>query len=723
MFLIRWTFRLIKLFIISCFISGVILSALGGVSAFFLLKHLSEDLPPIAGVTHKPSITTKIYDRNGEVLDELFAEELRGEIVSIEQIPKMTQNAFIAVEDERYRQHYGIDPKRILGALYADIKEKRAVQGASTITQQLARNMFLTSKKTIKRKLQEMIMAFRLERTFTKDEILSLYLNQIFFGGRIHGISSAARYYFGKKVENLNVAESAILAGMVKGPNLYTPFNRHHPDAWKKRQVIVLGQMKKLGYISPSSYESAVNQRMAFASGETHSSSRNAQYFVEHVKKFLLDRFGYKKVYAQGLKVYTTLDLEVQKMAEKTFLESAVFKEKPIEDFPKFQGAFCAVDPKDGSILAMIGGRDFNLYKFNRATQARRQPGSAFKPFVYAAGFEAGLSPNTIINDEPYSKYDAGSGKWWTPKNYGGSYAGPVTIAYALAKSLNVVAVRVAERAGVDKIVAMAQRCGVMSPLTPNLTLALGSSEVTLLEMVSAYGTFANQGIHVQPRAISKVIDAEGQVIFQQDPIEKEALGEDVAYLIAQTMRGTVEWGTGTAAKVDGFQIAGKTGTNQDFIDAWFIGYTPNLAVGCNIGYDDRQSLGRGMTGGKLAAPIAGNFLKAFLKVHPAPSFVAPSSTETLKVCEQSGLKAGGDCTKTRMMTFRRENAPLVVCNAHLYDYSEENMYEGQSGDGHFVDPSYGSEFGGDSNREDGTRPPGSGYELLTEEFLDDGGY
>lgn len=694
-----------KLFLISCLLSGMILFVLGLVAGYFLFRSLSEDLPSLAGVSHKPSITTKIYDRNGVVLEELFAEELRAEIVPFSQIPKHTLHAFIAIEDERFYSHYGIDPKRILGAIVADIKEKRAVQGASTITQQLARNLFLTAKKTVKRKLQEVIMAIRLERTYTKNDIIALYLNQIFFGGRVHGIASAARHYFGKRVEELNVAESAMLAGMVKGPNLYNPFNSRQPNAWRERQKLVLRQMFNQGYISKASYDKEKEREMLFKKPGDSTTQLVAPYFVEHVKKILLEKFGYEKVYAEGLRVHTSLDLEVHKMAEEAFLKADVFKKKPIEDFPKFQGAMLVFNPQDGSILSMIGGRDFNLQKFNRATQAHRQPGSSFKPFNYAAAFEAGMSPNEVMIDEPYSKYDSGSGKWWSPKNYGGTYNGPVTLAYALSRSLNVISVKLAERIGVDKIIALAQRCGIKSPLIPNLTLALGSSDVTVLEIVSAYGAFANQGIHVEPRAVLRVEDAEGHVIWSEEVKEKEALREDVAFLVADTMRGTVEQGTGTKAAVEGFQIAGKTGTNQDFIDAWFIGYTTNVVLGVNIGYNDRQSMGKGETGGKLAAPIAGAFFKKFLAKYPAEPFKKPADVLSLSVCRESGLKAGPNCTRTGMLAFSKDNAPVVVCNAHL------------GGDAYYEEDPYVAE------EEAAEAPPeGAGAEIL-HEAISAGGY
>jgi penicillin-binding protein 1A len=669
--LFRGIFQFTKLFLLSVILSSILLGIGGVVAAFVVFQNLSNDLPPLSALQHKPSITTKIYDVNGIVLDELFAEELREKIVPLSQIPKLTQAAFIATEDQRFYHHYGIDPKRILGALAADLVAKQAVQGASTITQQLAKNVFLSREKSIKRKLKEVIMAVRLERTYTKDEILALYLNEIFFGDRVHGIASASKYYFGKDVKDLDLAESAILAGLPKSPNRFSPFNKRYPQAWKERQKTVLMLMEQQGYITHKECEDSGKQEVRFASGMEHSTSREAPYFLEYIKRQLLDKFGFKRVYSKGLKVYTTLDLKVQKLAERHFLSAPVFKMKQFEDNPDFGGSFLAIDPTDGSIRAMIGGRDFLHAKYNRAVQARRQPGSSFKPFVYAAAFASGVSPSKTMMDEPYSKWDPGSQKWWSPGNFGGKYSYEyVTLAYALAKSLNVIAVKTCEMVGVEKVIAMAQRLGISSPLVPNLTLALGSSEVTLLEMVSAYGSFANQGIHVNPRGIIRVEDADGQTIYEEDIVEREVLDEKVAYQIVRAMMGVVEFGTATRAKVPGYQLAGKTGTTQDFIDAWFIGYMPDLVVGMNVGFEgERKSMGKGMTGGTLIAPVCGAFLKEYVKMYQVrKEFRAPSGMTVVAICRESSLLPGPHCTEITSMAFPKGKEPTVHCHSHGLD-------------------------------------------------------
>jgi len=667
----RGIFQFTKLLLISLILAGILLAIAGGIAAVVMFQNIAADLPPLSALQHKPSITTKIYDVNGNILDELFAEELREKIVPLSTIPKLTQAAFIATEDQRFYHHYGIDPKRIMGAIVADLIAHQAVQGASTITQQLAKNVFLSREKSIKRKLKEVIMAVRLERTYTKDEILALYLNEIFFGDRIHGIASAAKYYFGKDVKDLELAESAILAGLPKAPNLFSPFNKIHPQAWKDRQKTVLMLMEQQGYITHKEMESAAAQEIKFASGMAGSTSREAPYFLEYIKRQLLDRFGFKRVYAKGLKVYTTLDIKVQKLAEQHFLSAPVFKKKEFEDNPDFGGSMLAIDPTDGSIRAMIGGRDFLRAKYNRAVQARRQPGSSFKPFVYAAAFASGVSPSKTMMDEPYSKWDPGSQKWWSPGNFGGKYSYEyVTLAYALAKSLNVIAVKTCEMVGVEKVIAMAQRLGISSPLVPNLTLALGASEVTLLEMVSAYGSFANQGIHVNPRGIVRVEDADGQTIYEEDPVEREVLDEKTAYQMVRAMMGVIEFGTGTAAKVPGYQVCGKTGTTQDFIDAWFIGYMPDLVCGMNVGFEgERKSMGKGMTGGTLIAPVVGAFFRDYVKMYQVrKEFRAPSGMTVVAVCRESSLLPGPNCTEITTMAFPKGKEPTVHCHSHGLD-------------------------------------------------------
>ena len=691
--IIRGTWHLVKLGMISAILAVLVVGIGVAVGAISLLSRLERELPALNGIKPTPSITTKIYDVNGVLLDELFAEELREAIVPLPQIPRITQLAFIATEDQRFYSHYGVDPKRVLGALYADFVAKQAVQGASTITQQLAKNLFLTREKTMERKLKELLMAVRLERTYTKDEILELYLNTIFFGHRVFGIASAAKYYFGKTVPQLTLAESAVLAGLPKSPNRFSPFNRRWPNAWKDRQHTVLGLMRDQGYISHVEYDQAIAEPLKFQTVTSHSTTVEAPYFLEWVKRQLLDRFGFKRVFASGLKVYTTLDVRVQKMAEKHFLNSDVFRSKPLEDVPDFQGAMLVMDTNDGSVRAMIGGRDFEWSKFNRAVQARRHPGSSFKPFVYAAAFREGMSPSTTMEDGPTSFWDKGAQRWWNPANYGHHYYGRVTLAEAMAKSLNTIAVKLAEAVTPERVIELAQRVGVSSPLTPNLSIALGACEVTLLEMLTGYATFANQGIRVKGHGIARVEDSAGKVIWEAEGQEKEAVDERLAWTTLQCMRGVVEHGTAVRAKVPGWQLAGKTGTTQDFRDAWFIGTMPGIAAGAYVGYDEPRSMGTDMTGGRLFAPTIGAFLKEYVQTFPVPrEFRAPAGTATISVCSQTHLLPTSGCPHTVAIAFGPGMAPTARCSLHSPLAKKPEAAENDDPDRILALPSRGSD-------------------------------
>lgn len=657
-----WTLKkFVKLFLLS-----VCLAAVGGglvavVVVGFVINDYAQELPVLASAQYRPPLTTKIYDVRGRLVAELQNEENRAEIVSVAQIPRLTQLAFVSVEDERFYSHYGIDPEAAFRALVANIRSGRKRQGASTITMQLARNRFLTLKKTFTRKLKELILAVRLERHYTKDEILGQYLNEIFFGGSVYGIGSAARYYFGKRVEDLNLAESAILSGMLPAPNRFSPTNGTRN--YKDRQRIVLQKMWQQGYITKEQALKAYLQPVT-VEGKSETVER-APYFVEHVKKELVDRFGWKRALSDGFKVYTTLDLDVQRTAEECFSKAEIFEKYPLDQYPDLQGAFVCMDPTDGSIKAMIGGRDFAQYKFNRATMARRQPGSAFKPFVFATALEQNIMPNTIFTDEPIRYLIPNSDEYWEPRNYDERFRGPVILSRALENSYNIVAIKLLEKVGIDNVVALAKRLGIRSPLEPDLSLALGSSEVTLLELVSAYGTFANEGIAVEPRAILRVEDDGGEVVFENDVAEHEVLDEKVAYLMSHMLMGVVQRGTGRGARVGSHEIAGKTGTTNDYADAWFLAATPYLVVGASFGFDSRKSLGVGQSGSRVATPVVGEFLRRMLQGQDPKEFHVPDDVEIVKVCRDSGFLPLSTCRLSVPVAFVKGRAPTTYCHLH----------------------------------------------------------
>jgi len=526
---------------------------------------------------------------------------------------------------------------------------------------QLARNRFLTLKKTYTRKINEMIMAVRLERHYTKDEILAQYLNEIFFGGNLYGISSATKYYFGKSVEDLTLAESAILAGMLPAPNRFAPTNGTRN--YKDRQRIVLTKMWKQGYITKSEALAAYLKPVRIVGKKERIV--NAPYFVEYVKKKLIERFGWKRALSDGMKVYTTLDLDIQEIAEECFDSAKIFEKYPLDQYPDLQGAFICLDPTDGSLKSMIGGRDFSKYKFNRATMARRQPGSAFKPIVFCEALRQGIMPNTIITDEPIRYLIPNSDEYWEPKNYDERFRGPVILTRALERSYNIVAIKLLEKVGIDNVIALSRKLGIVSPMQPDLSMALGSSETTLLEMSSAYGAFANEGILVEPRGILRVEDDNGEVVIENDYKETEVLDEKEAYIISHMLTGVVQRGTGSRARVPGHEVAGKTGTTQDYADAWFLAYTPYMVAAASFGFDSRKSLGRGQAGGTVAAPVVGSFLKKLLQGQEPKPFHMPENVTEIAVCRDSGLLPLATCRLKVPVCFSEGKEPTTYCHIH----------------------------------------------------------
>lgn len=655
-------FRGMKLTFLAAMLAGLISALVGGGILVLVLYGFSQELPSLSSAEYRPRQTTVLFDRNGGVLAELHTEVNRAEVVPITEVPVHTRRAFVSIEDDQFYEHYGVRPDALVRAVLLNVLRGRKAQGGSTITMQLARNRFLHLRKTVTRKLKEMIMAFRLERNYTKDEILGQYLNEVFFGGNNHGIAAAARHYFGKAVRDLNLAESAMLAGILPAPNAYSPI-RHFKRA-KRRQYMVLEKMWKLGYITRSQAREAYLQRLVLGGKETIRQVR-APYFVDYVTRWLVERFGVKKVYGGGLKVHTTLDPEVQTTAEVAFAEGEVFERYPLEENPDLQGGFLALDPLQGAIRCMIGGRDFEVYKFNRTTQARRQPGSSFKTIVYAEALEQGIQPNAIFNDEPIRYLRPETQEVWEPQNSTGRFHGPVILSQALEQSYNIVAVKLLERVGIDKTVKLAKRLGIQSPLNPDLALALGSSEVTLLEMVSAYGTIANQGIHVSPHAVVRIEDDEGNLVFEHRIQEREALDPRVAFQLTSLLRGVVERGTGFRTRVPGYSFAGKTGTTQNKADAWFIGFTPDLVLGCSVGFDTRKTLGRRGTGGSAAGPIIGAFNKAYLTRFPTRDFQRPDGVVEVEVCKDSGFLPLKGCKRKQELVFAEGKTPSNYCHLH----------------------------------------------------------
>lgn len=563
-----------------------------------------------------PPASSQIYDSAGNEIANIHASENRVP-VKIEQIPVNLQNAFVAIEDNRFYEHKGVDFRGLLRAAYTNLITREIAEGGSTITQQLAKNAYLTQDRTIKRKIQEIFLALQLEKQYTKQEILELYLNQIYFGQGAYGVQAAAKTYFGKNVSDLNLSECAMLAGIPKSPNYYSPFN--NLNAAIERRNTVLDQMIAHGYVNRNEAYAAKNAEVTLAPQNVSEKHKDAMYFIEYVTQLLVDRYGADAVYKEGLKVYTTIDLDMQKMAEEALLMYLPEYFTDAGGIVQPQGAIVAIEPKTGYIRAMVGGRGTD--QFNRATMAERQPGSAFKPFVFVAGLENGYTPDTVIEDSPITIGD------WSPMNYSRRFSGNVTLRTVAINSMNVPTVKMAQALGIDKAIFYAQEMGISTfvldgdPNDTNLAVSLGglTRGVTPLEIASAYGTFANNGVHVPHIAITKVLDRNGKIIHESVSEGRQVIMPESAADLTDMLEEVITRGTGRRAAI-GRPAAGKTGTTSDYNDAWFVGYTPDLVASVWIGCDDNSKLD-GITGGDLPATIWSHFMQNALLNVPVHDF------------------------------------------------------------------------------------------------------
>jgi penicillin-binding protein 1A len=556
-----------------------------------VLYHASQ-LPPIDKLSvpkRPPNIA--ILAADGTLIAN--RGETGGRTVNIRELPPYLPNAFIAIEDRRFHSHWGIDPVGIGRALVRNVTARGVSQGGSTLTQQLAKNLFLTQERTASRKIQEAILALWLEHKYTKDQILELYLNRVYFGAGAYGVEAAAQRYFGKSARSVTLAEAAMLAGLVQAPSRLAP-NRN-PDAAEKRAQLVIAAMNDQGLISDASAKTAL---VAPAEAVDKAGAGSINYAADHVMDLLDDYVGGVE---SDVTVLTTIDPKTQAQAEAALTE-ALNAQGARQGVT--QGAMVAMAP-DGAIRALIGGRNYAKSQFNRATAARRQPGSSFKPFVYLTAVEAGLTPDTIRDDSPVR---IGS---WAPENYSRDYRGPVTLQTALSLSLNTVAVKLGQEVGMKNVIKVAQRLGVNSPLPPNASLALGTGEVSPLEMTAAFAAFANGGTGVVPFVIREVKTTDGKLLFKR---EGGGLGPVISAsalaMMNGMMRETLLTGTGRKAEIPGWEAAGKTGTTQEFRDAWFVGYTGRLVASVWLGNDDNEPMKK-VSGGGLPAEIWGRFMKA----------------------------------------------------------------------------------------------------------------
>ena len=641
-----------------------VLGGLGvGVAALWVFTILPRSLPPVTALENfEPVQGSKIFDDSDELITEFHVE--RRIFVPLTQIPKALKDAILATEDARFYSHFGVDPMGIARAVYQNFRHGRIVEGGSTITQQLAKVLFLTPDKSLDRKLKEAVLAVELERRYSKDRLLEMYLNQIYFGHGAFGVEAAARTFFGKSVKDLSIPESALLAGLPKAPSTYSPFE--HPDAAKRRRAIVLARMVDVNVLKDAEAKTLSAAKLDLVPPERRRTT--GQHYLEYVQQLLESAYGADVVFKGGLQVYTTLSPTMQLKAEQSLREGLKALETrrlkasekagtaPVTERP--EGALLALDPQTGHIKAMVGGYDFFKSEFNRATQARRQPGSSFKPFVYIAALEAGLTAATEVEDSPVEFPGGPNGKPWKPENYDRKFRGPVTLQQALEESVNVATVKVQERIGLRRTINVARRMGVQSPLGENLSLALGTSELSLLELTSAYGTLANQGQWLHPTTVRYVLDAQGKLLEENVPEPKQVLTPELAFVATQMLKGTIDRGTGVAAKALGRPAAAKTGTTNDYSNAWFIGFTPQLATGVWVGYDRPRSLGKDETGSRVAVPIWTTFMQSALAGMPAEDFPIPEKVVLVPV----DLDRAGNCTRPALMAFVVGTEPSQVC-------------------------------------------------------------
>ena len=717
----RWARRLTWL------LYGLFFTAFLGAAgaAGYIYYYFLSDLPDFTAVKDfRPPVVTQIFARDGQRIGEFYSEK-RLE-VPYSRLPRHLVLAFVAAEDARFFEHPGVDISGIVRAFFHNLEAGHVVEGGSTITQQVVKRLLLTSEKSFARKIREAVLAYRIDNYLSKEEILNIYLNHIFLGHGAYGVEAAAQEYFSKHVEDLNLAEAAILAGIPKAPSRYDPYS--NPQGAKERQDYVLRRMAEVGFISKADEEAALRQPVKLKPYRPEW-IKECGYYNEHVRTLLEDRFGKDTVYSMGLKVYTNADVELHKTAQAAIelgidglikrngyrgplrhlagKELAAYQARQVKYYNKYlphkglsvpalvasydkkrqglnlrlgdqwaflpeagkggrgasgdlrpgdvvqvrllsrdrrsriwtteliqapmvQGAVFSEELKTGKVRVLLGGKDFGDSTFNRATQARRQPGSAFKPIIYAAAVDRGYRPDSILLDSPISLPGGKRGQVWSPQNYDHKFNGPIPLATALAHSRNVPTVRLMMSIGIPATVKMAQTLGITTPIFPNYASALGASEVTLFELTRAYSVFANQGMVVEPAFFDRIEDRDGRVLMDFQVQKQQALNPETAQIMVQLMRGVVQRGTATRVQVLGRPIAGKTGTTNNFRDAWFIGYTPSLITGAWVGMDDEHSLGPKETGSQAAAPIFIAYMKEALKGQPVEDFPETQTPTTL---------------------------------------------------------------------------------------------
>lgn len=623
--------------------------------------YFGHDLPRIGSLQdYRPSLVTQVYSRRGRLVGEFFIE--RRYVVPLDDIAPVMIQAIIAAEDDRFFEHRGINFWSIVRAAIKNIRSLEIRQGGSTITQQIVKSLLLTPERSFSRKIKEAILAMRLERSLSKDEILTLYLNQIYFGRGAYGVEAAARVYFGSSARELTLAESAFLAGLPKAPNYYRTIDR----ALRRRRYVLL-RMQEQGYIDRDEAREAA--AVPFVWEPPRNINREiAPYFVEHVRRELERDYGAETLYRGGLRVETALDLDMQQAAQaaiRSGVQAYEAREHITDNATRVQAALFSLAPGSGLVPAMVGGRDFQESQFNRAVQAQRQPGSAFKPIIYAAALDKGYTSASIIVDSPLVYQSPADGDnpeegpvFWEPQNYDKRFHGPITFRRALTQSRNIITIKILRDIGVDYVVRYAQKLGIRGTFAPDLSLSLGTCGVSLEHMVTAYSAFCAGGVFARPRYILRVLDRDGQVLHENSPRLVSALSPQTAYIMTTLLQSVVEEGTGRRVRALSRPCAGKTGTTNDVRDAWFIGYTPQLVTGVWVGFDDLAPLGRHETGAVAAAPVWLDFMQTVLAEEPVRSFSVPAGIVFVKVDADTGFYPEEDGAETIFECFTEGTQP-----------------------------------------------------------------
>ncbi len=611
----------------------------GSIVALLRLPRIPDDLNRIALAS-----PTEIYADDGQIIKTLANRQ----IVSIDQISSSIINAVLAIEDKDFYHHHGVSKRGLIRAFLSNLKSGRIAQGGSTITQQLAKNLFFSFERSYLRKIQELFVTLQIEQQFSKNQILEAYLNQVDFGSGVYGVELAAQTYFSKHADELTIAEAAMLAGIPRWPARYNPYK--YPEIAKERQLFVLNQMVKAGYVTKDEYEAAAAEHLSYS--RIYDLYGHAEYFIDAVIDDASEEFGRNAVMYGGLDLYTTLNSRWQLAASQAVREGLAeldrlmglspYEEAPWAEQDKYpQAALVAIDPKTGAVKALVGGRDYRRAPFNRALSNTRSPGSAFKVFTYVAAIDKGVvSPTTVLQDAPaqFKIYN----QIWEPRNYDRKYLGPMTVKMALAKSRNVIAAKIIEKVTPEAVVDYAERLGITSKLEPNLSLSLGAAGVSPLEMASAFATIASLGVRHDPFFVRKVFSAE-KSLYEYDLRSRRVLDPQTSFIMIYMMTGVIEYGTGQGVRKRGFfrPCAGKTGTTNDYRDAWFVGFTPDLVAAVWVGYDDNSAMrtkwGGGVSGATGALPIWTAFMKRALKDSPYAEFPIPPGIEFLKVNPSSG--------------------------------------------------------------------------------------